>query len=176
MKEIINKGIVAIIPQYISNKGDCTVIYTKESEPLIIERSMRSVLNRLFKYYMIDLKETKKSYIDLVGSPNSIPLPLNKEDVLFPLKTRKPFSKNDGAIGYFNIRYLKSHDGNGKTTTIHLENDTKIECLYSEATVIKHIKNAKLVSKYYEGQFMHVAEKEVIYNGKTPIVILYEKD
>ncbi|MDD4726379.1 MAG: competence protein ComK [Tissierellia bacterium] len=175
MQELINKGIMAIVPEYVKDRGNCVTVYTNKSKPVTLEKGIKTVLRNLFKYYMVDLNETKKRYINLVSSPNNMPLPLSKNDIFIPLKTRKPICKNDGATGYINMRYLKKVIKNENSTTIQLDNNTNIECLSSETTVKNHLRNGNIVSKCYEERSMFVAENQVTYNGKKPILIVYEK-
>jgi hypothetical protein len=175
MHDLINKGIMAIVPEYIEGRGNCVKVYTNNSQPIIIQKSIKTVLRNLFKHYMIDLNETKKRYINLVSSPNNVPLALSNKDIFIPLKTRKPICRNDGATGYINMRYLKKTVKNKNTTTIHLENNINIECLCSENTVKNHLRNGTIVSRCYEERSMSVSEDELTYRGKKPILIVYEK-
>lgn len=154
MIEIIEEGIIAIVPQYIENKGNCTVVYTKVGEPKIFEMRINTMLKNIFKYYMIDYTAAKEVYGGLLMSKNSVPLPLTKEDVLLPLKISKPMIKNDGAAGYFNIKYIKGCVKNGKTTIIHLENDIKLECLYNENTVKKYVNKANIVRSLHKDRYI----------------------
>ena len=60
MQDLINKGIMAIVPEYVKDRGNCVKIYTKNSKPVIIEKGIKTVLKSLARHYMIDINETKK--------------------------------------------------------------------------------------------------------------------
>ena len=175
MEDIIKSGLVAFIPQYVDNKGNCTLMFSKEDRPFVLEKNIRTVIRLLCKHYMIDLKESKKRYSHLVSSPNMVPIPLGKKDIFIPLKTRKPMYKNDGAMGYINIRYIEKIKEGKDSTTIQLINGTNIECLCNKTTVHNHLRNGEIVSRLFEDRTMKVAENEIIYDGKNPIVIIYQK-
>lgn len=175
MEDIIKSGLMAFIPQYVDNKGNCTLMFSKEDRPFVLEKNIRTVIRLLCKHYMIDLKESKKRYSHLVSSPNMVPIPLGKKDIFIPLKTRKPMYKNDGAMGYINIRYIEKIKEGKDSTTIQLINGTNIECLCNKTTVHNHLRNGEIVSRLFEDRTMKVAENEIIYDGKNPIVIIYER-
>ncbi len=176
MEDVLRDELMAILPLYVDDKGNCTMVYTKKGQPKIIEKNMRSVMNKICKHYMIDLKETKKRYSSLISAPSQVPIPLSKNDVFIPLKTRNPLYKNDGAMGYINIKHIKNITKTVNTTTIHLINGISIECLCNITTVNSHIRDGNVVSRCYVDRAMGVAEsEELIYDGKKPIVIIYEK-
>lgn len=168
MEKILREGLVAVIPKYIDQKGNCTILYGTKSKPKIVEKSVKTVIRLLGKYYMIDLGEVKKRYKSVILSSNLMPIPLSKQDILVPIKTRKPIIKNDGAFGYINIKYVKgTKQGNG-TTIIYLKNGTAIECLCSPSTWEKHLRNGRIMSRCYEDRIMKVAEDEEKYNDYIP--------
>lgn len=176
MENILKDELLAVLPIYVEDKGNCTKIYTKNGEPTIIEKNIRSVMRKICKNYMIDLRETKKRYSPLLASPSQVPIPLSRKDVFIPIKTRNPLYKNDGAMGYINIKHIRNVSKAARTTNIQLSNGTTIECLSNITTVNSHIRDGNVVSRCYIDRAMGVAEnEELIYNGKKPIVIIYEK-
>ena len=115
LEEIILQEIMAFLPTYLTMKGNCTKFYTNQGESHEIDSTIRTVLNQLCKFYLIDLKATKKYYGDLLSIKNLVPIPFNKDNVFVPIKVRKPLCKNDGSFGYVNINYIK------KTTIIQIQ-------------------------------------------------------
>jgi thermostable 8-oxoguanine DNA glycosylase len=181
MENILNKKIMAFVPEYVENRGNCTTIYTKENEPIILDRHIKTFIKNICKYYMIDLTATRKRYSKLVISPNMMPIPLSKHDIFIPFKTRVPLAKNDGSLGYVNMRYIKNlSDGDG-ITTLHLEDNLKIKCLCNISTARKQMKSGYIVKNCFKDRSMYVAENEFkdenifYYNENKPIVIIYEK-
>ncbi|WFA08580.1 competence protein ComK [Tissierella sp. Yu-01] len=175
METIIKDEIMAFVPIYVEGKGNCTKVYTKYNEPEILEKNLKSVVRNLCKFYMIDLNETRRRYKSLLSSPNLVPLPFSKRDIFIPLRTRKPLLKNDGATGYFNMKHIKKITDNKASTFIHLENNVQIEALCNKFTVKSHLKDGTIVSRCFEERTMIAAENEVSYDGKRPIIIVYEK-
>ncbi|WP_353095836.1 competence protein ComK [Tissierella praeacuta] len=169
MESILSKEIMAILPQYVDNRGNCTKIYTMDTEPLILEKSIKTAMRLIGKHYMIDLMELKKRYRDLVSSPNLVPIPLSKRDVFIPFKTRVPMYKNDGAFGYINMRYIKKIKEEKDSNFVCLSNGINIPCLCSLSTIDKHMRNGNIVSRCYEDRSMKVSEEETIYNAKIII-------
>ncbi len=169
MERVLNKEIMAILPEYVDNRGNCTKIYTMGIDPVILEKSIKTILRLIGKHYMIDLQELKKRYGALVSSPNLVPIPLSKKDIFIPFKTRVPMYKNDGAFGYINMKYIEKIKEEKKSTVIYLSNGIYIPCLCSMSTVDKHMKNGNIVSRCYEDRSIRVMEDEVIYNAKLII-------
>lgn len=169
MERVLNEEIMAILPEYVDNRGNCTKIYTMGIDPVIFDKSIKTILRLIGKHYMIDLRELKKRYGALVSSPNLVPIPLSKRDVFIPLKTRVPMYKNDGAFGYINMKYIEKIKEEKESTVIYLSNGVYIPCLCSLPTIDKHMRNGNIVSRCYEDRSMKVMEDEVIYNAKLII-------
>lgn len=175
MENILNKRLLAIIPEYIDQMGDCTIIYSMGEEPLIVEKSIRTVLKNIGKELMVDLREIKRRYGLLVSSPNLVPIPLSQDDIFIPLKVRKPLCRNDRAFGYINLKYIKDVKTETESTIIVLKDGTSIECLCSHQTVQKQLKNARVVKECYLKRSINVAEDETIYeDGKIVIKVVVQ--
>lgn len=168
MERLFNGEIMALSPKYVNERGNCTLVYLKNKEPFIIERTIKSVIRIIAKHYMIDLNEVKKRYRPLVSSPNLVPIPFSKNDIFIPFKTRVPICKNDGALSYINMRYIKNIRDNGEFRIINLNNEQYIECLSSLSTIDNHIRNGNIVKKCYDDSFMKVSEDEEYYSIMVP--------
>ena len=168
MEEVFKEGLVAIIPKYIEQKGNCTVLYGAKSGPRLLEKSIKTTIRLVGKYYMIDLSEVKKRYKSIILTSNLMPIPLSKQDILIPVKTRKPMVKNDGAFGYVNIRYIKGIKKFAGSTNILLQNGISIECLCNPSTWEKHLRNGRIMSRCYEERVMGVAEEQERYKACIP--------
>lgn len=168
MKNLFDKELIAIKPKYIQSRGNCTIIHRVDSSPLVLDKTVKTVINLLGKHYMIDLKALKNKYRPLLGSQNLIPIPLSSRDIFIPFKTRVPMYKNDGAFSYINMKYIKSIKTRDSSTLVILENQLEIKCLSSLATVEKHMKNGKVISRCYEDRSMELRESEALYNSFLP--------
>lgn len=166
MERVFNEELMCILPRYVDCKGNCTILYSLKREPLIVEKSLRTVLRLIGKHYMLDLREIKKRYGPLVTAPNLVPIPFSKEDVFVPFKVRVPMYRNDGAFGYINMKYIERISKDKNSSLIYLSNGMRIKCLSSLQTVKKHMRNGKIVSRCYEGRSMKVKEEGLIYNAK----------
>lgn len=150
MEKIVSEELMAFLPVYIELKGNCTSIYTRDGGNYYLEKSIKTFLNQLAEYYIVDLKAVRKYYGELLFVKNLVPIPLNSENIFIPLKVRRPICKNDGSIGYINIKYIeKAVESNGKTI-IHLKDKTRISSLNTIDTVNKHIKNGHIVKRLYK--------------------------
>ena len=150
LEKIIYEELMAFIPVYLALKGNCTLLFTNNGGIYEIEKTTRTILRQLCNYYLIDLKATKKYYGNLLGIKNLVPIPFNKENVFIPIKIRRPICKNDGSIGYVNIRYIKKTTESNGNTLVHFLNQKTIESLSSLETVDKHISNGYIAQKLYE--------------------------
>lgn len=168
MDKIFQEEIMAIVPEYVDLKGNCTTIHRKDLDPLVLDKTIKTVIRLVGKYYMIDLNSMKKRYSPLLSSRNLMPIPLSRNDILIPFKTRIPMYKNDGAFSYVNMKYIKEIKKNANTTTVILSGGLEIHCLCSLDTVNKHLRNGKVISRCYEDRAMGVRESEASYNNLIP--------
>ncbi len=143
----ISEGLMAFIPVYLELEGNCTVLYTLQGEEVYVNKSLRSVLTLISKYFLIDLKESRKYYGNLLNRKNLVPIPFNGKNIFIPLKTRKPLFKNDGATGYINISSIEEIKSVGGETLIYLINNYKVTCLSSKETVESRVQEGRLVKK-----------------------------
>ena len=149
MEKIIYEELIAFLPVYVQLKGNCTSIYTIGGGNYYVEKSLRTFLKQLTEYYLVDLKAVRKYYGELLAIRNLVPIPLNHDNVFIPLKVRKPICKNDGSIGYINIKYIERVTESSGKTIVYLKDKTTIESLNSLNTVNKHIKNGHIVKRLY---------------------------
>lgn len=169
MIKYIEQGIMAIVPEYVENKGNCSKLYVSGMESVVLEKNIKSVIKQISKYYMLDLNQFKIKYSTLVSSPNLVPIAFSRLDVFVPIKTRIPMYKNDGAFAYVNIRYIENIKKCKENVKIYLSNGISINCLCTMETVNKHMRNGKIVQLCYHPRESMIAESEVIYNAKILI-------
>lgn len=155
VKKYVSEELMAFIPIYLTDKGDCTLLYTSEGGKTYIDKGLRTVLRSLAKYFLADLKEIRKYYGELLNTKNLVPMPFNECNIFVPMKARKPLGKNDVATGYININSIDRIEAQGKNTLIYLMNDHEITCLSSLGTVNKHIQNGRIVKKLIENAQEH---------------------
>lgn len=163
-KILMNK-IIAILPIYLDTKGNSTKIIVENKEDMLIYSRTIRVLKSIAGYFTLDLRKVRNEYGKIIESKNMVPIPLTKRDILIPMKTRTPISKNDGSIGYFNLKYIEDILKKDKEIYIKFITGREIKVLNSERTIIKHINDGKLVKQSYKEKFdSHIKEESLNYN------------
>ena len=148
-KELLTK-VNAIIPIYQENRGDISIIIDKSNKEHRVNKKVKSVLNNIARLYHIDLIECRKKYSSIINKSNTLPIPINEEMTLIPLKMRKPIIESDGSVGYIRFEVVKSvNPANEKNTIITLDNDRIITCLVNYRTVCKNLKDTRIVKQEY---------------------------
>lgn len=181
MEDLVSKGILALLPVYINDDGNCTYVYTIEGR-VVLKLTIKTVIKKLCEYYYLDLKSCNKTYGSLLTSKYRPPIPFNRDNIFIQFKTRTPIGRHDGAHGYFNINSIKSIKSQNKNTIIHLLNDQEIEVLMSIYTVKKYINNGEIVKKLIlENKLNYSKDKLSLYDEsntpatKSDIALLYLK-
>lgn len=181
LEKLVSKGIMAILPVYIGDSGNCTYAYTKSG---VVELSftIKTVIKNLCEYYYLDLKSCNKTYGGLLSSKYRPPIPFNRDNIFIQFKTRVPIGKHDGAYGYFNINSIKGVKGLEKNTIISLIDDQEIEVLSSKYTVEKYINNGEIVRKLIkDNKYIYPKDASNLYDEentpatKSDIALLYLK-
>ena len=157
MQDIISKDIIAIVPEYIANKGNCTVVYTNK-EKIIVNMTIRTVIRRLCAHYRMDIRASNRHFGGLISIKNAIPIPLSKDNIFIQVKVRKPIGKDDGSMGYIKLDSIKKIKGLKKDASILLNNGTEIQCDCSHSTIKKHMKHGELIRTLYDDRQSTVNE------------------
>lgn len=144
-KEIDYKKVIGFMPMYIDDYGNCTKIILEESEK-IYYKSAKSFLNKMCRYYFLDLNEVKKYYGRILAIKHLVPIPFDNR-VFIPIKYRIPRCKNDGAMGYLDMDSIEDiRDDSG--TKIILRDSRVYESIASVDTVKSHYKNGYIVKGF----------------------------
>lgn len=155
----IEEGLMAFIPVYLDMRGNGTVFISRAGGEVVVDRTVRTVINLIAKYFRVDLKASREYYGNIVGSNNLIPLPFDGENIFIPSKVRKPMFKNDGSLGYFNIEYIERIDEEDEFGVIILCDGHRIKTLNTKATIEKHVREGELIKK-----ICFESEKEYFYD------------
>ena len=180
MEKILEKKLIAVLPKYVPNQGNCTIIYSEEEEPRILEKTILTVMKNIGRHHMIDLDAMKYRNGKLVNASYPVPIYLNS-DVFIPIKVRKPFGRNDKAYGYVNLEYIENAKQEENHTSIKLKNQIELKCLFRKATLNKHIHNGATIKRYYEDRNkpnilkdLKIAESDTVdYGNDKSAIILY---
>ncbi len=162
-EDIISKGLAYILPEYIENKGNVTKAASIEGDIIIEEKSIKSALKTVAKYYGADIKALRLKYGKIIGRKNTVPIPLAPELILVPFKIRKPMISWDGTIGYVSYRQIKGiiGDHNINESIITLRCGLDVRCLNKKTTAERHIRDAEIVYKSYISLY-GIKEKQAI--------------
>lgn len=166
MKNLIERGIQAILPIYVKNKGNCTLIYLQDEE-IILDKVIKTVIKNLCEFYHLDLKSSNKSFGQLLSIKKHHPVPFNEDNVFIQAKTRVPIGRHDGAYGYINIdaiERVKTLKKDEDRTLIYLKGKRSIEVLCKEITIYRSINNGEIVKRLITGRNHYLLkEKESFY-------------
>lgn len=149
-KSYHKQDIVALIPTYIKMKGDGTKILTENTGEYYEQKNIKRVLIYLAKKQMLDLRECKRYYGEKLGCKNLIPIPLNKNTILIPVKTRSAINKNDSAFSYINLNHIAEILSDNRNGVLILKDKREIITRQRKVTIEKHITNGKLIQELLE--------------------------
>lgn len=149
LENIIKSGVVAILPIY--QNGNVTKLITYDDRQIIYDRTCKTVLKNIAKFYGVDLAAVREQYRRPLNKRYSIPIPLSKELILVPIKVReKPLGENDGTLGYINLSQIEElMGGEDINCQILLKNGLVIKTKVRKNTVKEQIKDAYFVENLY---------------------------
>jgi hypothetical protein len=151
------KLIYFLIPQYIDEIGDCC-IFCNDNKDVIYHKKTEYVLKELCKERCIDLAAVKRKCSRILSQKNLIPLYLSKDEILIPIKVRRPRVLRDGGYGYVNACAVeKIVDGK-----IVFKNGRTILFIDNKRSIVKRLKAVKTL--------------EEAFNDKLDSYIEYQKD
>lgn len=165
MERLFRKELMAILPEYVESRGNCTVVYMENIEPFVIEKSIKTIIKSLEKHYNINPTQIKRKYNNLIPSSNLIPMPFSEDNIFVPIKTRATICKNDGAFSYVNIKHIYLVTDEKDYRKISLSDGKTIKSISSLATVQNHIRNGYIIKSFNKDYSIKVAEDEDYYVG-----------
>ena len=137
--------IIALIPKYEENIGNCTELLKEDSRSYITDKPVNTCLKNMADHYCINLKANRKVYGKMLGIKNKVPIVLSDKHVLIFFKARKPIFKNDGANGYVDINYIKEIHEEKDKVYIELIDGRKIEAKQDVESITKNYNYGKIV-------------------------------
>ena len=146
------QGIIALIPTYIDMKGDGTKILTGDKTEHYVAKNIKRVIKILARKELLDLKESKKYYGGKLGCKNLVPIALNKETILIPIKTRKALSKNDSSFSYVNLKHIEEVIEDKRNAILLLKDQREIITRQRMITIKKHIRNGRLLEEIIDAE------------------------
>lgn len=156
--------IVCLLPSYEKGLGNITKVLLKSGREILYHQSLESTLKSICNYFCLHLRLIRKRQQNLLDCKYYLPLPLHKDLLLFPIKTRIPKIKNDASVAYIN--YFEVEKINFRQSVLHLNNGRIIQSLNTSTTLKKRYHQARLSSKFYESSAhsrTSVAEEKANY-------------
>lgn len=146
--EWIEQDILAILPTYRGDKGNCTLLLREDGQQ-IIGRTVKTVIKRICKHHHIDLRAANETYGGLLNLKTSIPLVISPDRIYIQLKVREPIGKDDGAMGYFKVGEIDMVKDKEGVAVVRLKNQVEIDCICSAENVRNQISKGKLARELY---------------------------
>ena len=154
MKDILKGDIQALVPIYTKEGGNYTKILLKDKQ-VLLEKSIRTVLRDICKYYHYDLKISNRDYGSMINVKKTPPIPFTRDLILIAVKTRSPIGKDDGAFSYVNIERIKTL----KDGTIYFNNGSSLKTLAKDTSIQKNISLARLLKSQANNRDLLVREE-----------------
>src|SRR5690625_258510 len=167
MKEVFEKGVIALLPEYIKDKGNCTIIWTKDGKSKVVDRAVKTVIKNMSNYYHLDLKQSNETYCKYLSIKRSLPIPFSKDNIFIAIKTRIPISKNDGAHGYIRLNKIKKVVAEKQYSLIYMKKGLSIRSYYKKETIDRKIKEGKIIEEIFlSREFPYIKEAVSYYYQK----------
>lgn len=146
--EWIEQDILAILPTYRGDKGNCTLILREDGQQ-IVGRTVKTVIKKICKHHHIDLRAANETYGSLLNLKTNIPLVISPERIFVQLKVREPVGKDDGAMGFFKLGGIDEVINREGVAIVRLRNKTEVGCICSADNVRSQISKGKLAKELY---------------------------
>lgn len=141
--------IVAMLPVYVKDKGNCTEIITKEAT-FVKNATIETCTKKLADYYNLSLYHNRLNYGQELGITNKVPLVINENLIYVYINVREPMFTHDAAYGLFDVNSIANIcDKDGKAV-IEMNSGRIIESRQSTKAVKKAILNARLAKDMYK--------------------------
>lgn len=140
-----------IAPEYVSNIGNCTRVYTEDGSK-VIKRSIKTVVKNICKQKKMTYSLSRSQCIEILGIKHNIPISLGPEDIYIKVKTRTPYCKNDGAYGYLNLKFFDSLIEKSGQIFIRIDSGRKILVISKRKTLERNINNGRILSIFIKKQ------------------------
>ncbi len=181
MEEWIKDDLLAIIPTYDGENGNCTYIETMDGR-IKVRKTIKTVIKQFCGYHQLDLKESNKYYRDLLPIKVNLPIPLTPELVYVQLKLREPIGKDDGAMGYVKLKAIEKVIKKNGDVFIRLKNRTELQTFCTFETVDRQLHYGELVRELIGKKESKIVKESLEYYNqqdgpamKSDIARLYMK-
>ncbi|KKM09882.1 hypothetical protein SY88_17035 [Clostridiales bacterium PH28_bin88] len=139
-------------PVYGQHGGNCTEFLFTKGERVIDPRRTKTVLAALARVFSRDLVALRENCGRELGRRQAVPLLLDQEMVLIPVKARGGVDKDQGTTGYAvlgKVAAVEPAAGEGNRSVTVFADGTRITTLYSLNTLRSRVQQGKLLTGGY---------------------------
>lgn len=154
--------IYYIFPEYVERVGDCCRVATSDGDT-IYQKSIKSVLNSIYKERYLDIREIKHKCSKVVNQNNLTPMYVSSEEILIPMKVRNPRIVRDGGYGYINALIIDEVE----EEFVRTKNKDELLFLDNKRIIIKRIKMARIIKEAFSSRFSSNILDEDLKNPAT---------
>lgn len=160
--------IVCIMPEYVNDLGDCCRVTESNGETLY-RKKLQTVIREVYSDRIIDYERSKKKVADMLNQKNLNPLYISKEEILIPIKIRKPMVLKDSTYGYVNAFEIKGV----LDKEVILNNGRRILFYDTKRVIARRKKMANLLKERFSDICYSYQTKENINQEGFPFLMEY---
>ncbi len=146
------RSICAMLPKYLADGTNGTVIYYMDGSVEKVDKRLVWVLDDLLGHLGSSKELLHKKSLEYLEEPDARRLPLVVDDdfCLVPVKGRKTIKAADRAVGYIVLQYVQAVQTVEHETLVHLEQDNTIVVLDAARTVHQNLVLARALAQYQQ--------------------------
>ncbi len=150
MEQYIKENVLSMTPVYTADHRTEIITGTGVYKD---KRTVHWLVEKLANYFSVDVDELRKQSSDLLKQKKHVVLPINKDIILLPVKTRSAVANGESTIGYINLAGIDSIDaseGDGPwLSKINLKNGYSVDCLNTATTLREKIRQGEQCAYYF---------------------------
>ena len=148
-KNIKFNEILAMLPIYVKDEGNCTEIITKEAS-FIKSTTIETCTKNLADYYNLSLYHNRINYGQELGITNKVPLVINENLIYIYINVREPMFNHDAAFGLIDVNSICNvYEKVGKAA-IEMNTGEIIQTRQSVKSLKKSMLNARIAKDIYK--------------------------
>ncbi|SHI69187.1 hypothetical protein SAMN02745751_00810 [Dethiosulfatibacter aminovorans DSM 17477] len=144
-KEINYDDVVALVPKYEKDIGDCTEVHTKDGNHFLEMKNVKACVDRMADYYCTNLKANRRVYGTMLNIKNKVPYIFSDKHVMVHFKARNPRCKRDGANGCFDVYYFNGFVREDGCEYVALKNGDRLKLEQTVESCKKYVNYGNLL-------------------------------
>ena len=135
----LEKGMCGVLPVYDEHGANISLILFEGESSVYEPHRVKTVVNRLAKLFYMDINLIKGKAHEITGQRTGNALPISRDLVLIPFKTRKPIGRDDGSLGYIFKSSIDKIDETDAGVYLYLKDGQAIPILERPTTARRRI-------------------------------------